>query len=301
MTMWMGIDGGGSSLRVVIVDDNMQEIAFTQHGAANPSSLGRDVVQQRIHTAISETLRQADIDTVDGIGLGIAGASYEYAEDWLRELVAPILPHTFVAPSSDVEIALVGGRGTMEGVLLLSGTGSIGLAMHTNGESQRVGGWGYLLGDEGSGYWIGAQALSAYIHSADGLLAIESRLPKTLENHLGFTTPLDVINWRYQSAQQRDVAALARLVLDLAEQGDPLANNIITEGAHHIARMGHYLLDKFALSTDTVVFAGSILTNDTALHRAVVKTMNLTHDPSPKYSAVIGAALLAKLKHPTRL
>lgn len=292
---WMGIDGGGTSLRVAIVDDDLSILARYDGDSANPSSIGHDEAQRRIQYAVKESLAAAHLDRVDGVGIGIAGASNEYATDWLLSCLQPVLPTAPIVPSSDMEIALVGGRGQLDGILLLAGTGSVALGIAPNGQRHRVGGWGYLLGDEGSGYWIGAQALQTCVAWADGY-PTESRLPHAILETLGLQSTFDLIGWRYQRASQRDVAALAPLVLRLADDADPLAYEIITNGAQHLAKMARHLMQSLALGLETIVFAGSLLTNDTLLSRLVQQTLQLSTRPLPRHSAVVGAALLAKLK-----
>ncbi|MFP4323582.1 MAG: N-acetylglucosamine kinase [Anaerolineales bacterium] len=297
MKRWMGIDGGGSSLRVVIVDDDMHQLAYAESGAANPSSIGHSAAAAHIQETVQRA--RAGIGDIAGVGVGIAGASYEYAEDWLRQTLTPVLPKTPITPSSDVEIALVGGRAALDGVLLLAGTGSTALVITPQGDYQRIGGWGYLLGDEGSGYWIGTQALNRLTQWGDGLLTTDSTLPQALMHHLGLPRPLDLIAWRYGDANQQKVAALARLVLDHAQDGDPLAINILQNGASHLSALVKRLLERYQMSPEAVVFAGSLLTHDTLLRQYVIQQLNLTHDPQPRYPPVIGAALLAKLKDST--
>src|SRR6185295_15071152 len=105
---------------------------------------------------------------LSGAGVGIAGASVIHSEDWLREVFSTIMPGVPFVPSSDLEIALVGALGERRGVLVLAGTGSAGFGINLAGQSLQVGGWGYLLGDEGSSYWIGMQALQMLTRLADG-------------------------------------------------------------------------------------------------------------------------------------
>ena len=124
--LFMGIDGGGSKLRVAIVDANLDQLSSLTAGAVNPSIVGRGAAQQCIQEGILQAVRLAKIRRGDiaAVGIGIAGASNLHSEDWLRETVKPALPSAHIAPSSDLEIALVGALGQRHGLLLLAGTGS---------------------------------------------------------------------------------------------------------------------------------------------------------------------------------
>jgi len=160
MLYYMGIDGGGTHLRIVIVDEQLRALAQYESGTANPNHIGRVAAAEHIRDSIHKTLDRSSLspESIAAVGIGIAGASAAYARDWLLETVALALPSSEIVPSSDVEIALVGAHGRPEGVLLLSGTGSVAYGINASGESFQSGGWGYLLGDEGSGYWIGMEA-----------------------------------------------------------------------------------------------------------------------------------------------
>ncbi len=293
---WMGIDGGGTALRVVVVDDDMHILAQSQGECANPSSIGHTEAEKRIRTLVRHTLEQARLSSVEAVGIGIAGASNEHAEAWLRACVQPVLPSADIVPSSDMEIALVGGTGRLDGILLLAGTGSVALGIHPDGQRLRVGGWGHLIGDEGGGYWIGTRALQVVTAWADGYLHTRTVLPTRILEHLQLGKPYDLIKWRYQLADQREVAALAPLVLDLAASEDTMAISIVADAAQHLVRMVRYIMQVLQLGAESIVFAGSLLTNDTLLRQRVRQNLSLSTSPMPLYAPVIGAALLAKLR-----
>ncbi|MCI0714619.1 MAG: hypothetical protein L0154_30975 [Chloroflexi bacterium] len=293
---WMGIDGGGTSLRVVIVDDNLNEIASLAGDGVNPNSVGPETAQFRIRQAVRDVLHQAGLSSVDSVAIGIAGASNEHSTDWLLQTLQPVLPDSVIVPSSDMEIALVSARGRLDGILLLAGTGSVALGISPAGHHQRIGGWGYLLGDEGSGYWIGTQALQFLTRWLDGLISVDSQLPLAVMQHLNLTQSADLIRWRYQQATTSDVAALTPLVMQLAGQEDKFAAHIISGAADHLVDMARRLLENLNLNPDSIVFAGSLLTNDTLLQKLVCHQLNLRRLPASRYPPAIGAALLAKLK-----
>lgn len=292
---WMGIDGGGSTLRIVIVDDDLRVLAAAEGGAANPGSVGRDEAAARIRAGVAEALRQAD-GPIHGVGIGVAGAAAAHSADWLREVLAPALPGVDVFPSTDVEIALVGARARRDGVVLLAGTGSVAYGVHPDGRRRQVGGWGRLLGDEGGGYWIGLQALRRLTLAADDRLAVPGALPDQVLAAIGGSVPADVIRWTYHEASPSDVAALARLVLAAAAVGDAGALGIIEAAADALAGLAEHLLALLGMERSAVVYAGGLLTGDNPLRRAVTARLGLPAPPHTHYPPVIGAALLAKLR-----
>ncbi len=292
--MWMGIDGGGTHLRAVIVDDNLQVIATQQSDGANPNAIGQQAATERIQAIVQDVLQSAGLVDVSGVGVGIAGASARHSALWLQSTLRPVVPSAFIAPSSDEEIALVGARGGLNGVVLMAGTGSAAYGIGADGRVRRAGGWGYVLGDEGAGYWIGLQALRLLTLFGDGRLHPYSRLPQVIMAHIGITSVDEVIQWTYQHAKPVDIAGLAQVVL--AQVDDPHADRIIAEAATHLAALATFVLTSLDFSPEALVFAGSLLTSNTALSHRVMQTLGLSQPPSIRYAPVIGAALLAKLR-----
>ncbi|MDX2141301.1 MAG: BadF/BadG/BcrA/BcrD ATPase family protein [Chloroflexota bacterium] len=298
MSIWIGIDGGGSNLRVVGVDDDMHVIVQAMRGTVNPSAIGRDASAALMQDALREVLATIPGASVAGVGMGVAGASAVYAGDWLRAVIAAVLPDTPVAPSSDNEIALVGAHGERRGVLLLAGTGSVAFGVNDAGESVQTGGWGYLLGDEGGGYWLGNQALRAVTLSADGIAPDAAPLSQRLLVHLGMSSATDAITWVYrQPPPTRDIATLASVVLEMADAGDAYTCAIIEQGAAALVLLSDTIVARLHMTAPRIAFAGGLLTSDNSLSRAVCRRLGMTTLPEARYAPVVGAALLAKLHY----
>lgn len=301
MTYYMGIDGGGSRLRIVIVKANFDTDTFSNAASAcNPSSIGWDAAAACIQQDIRNTLRLAEIAAADitAVAIGLAGAAVDHAGDWLRATVAEVLTNALIVPSSDHEIALVGAHGARRGLLLLAGTGSVAFGINDAGEALQVGGWGYLLGDEGSGYWLGLHALKALVNQSDGTLAQTTTLAQRVSEHLNLSTASDVIRWLYHhdAARTSDVARLAQLVLEEAEQGDLHAQHLVNTGADALANLAQTLMRRLNYH-GPLAFAGGLLTSDNPLSRGVRQRLRLDDLPLPQYEPVYGAALLAMQTH----
>ncbi|MEO1287640.1 MAG: BadF/BadG/BcrA/BcrD ATPase family protein, partial [Chloroflexota bacterium] len=228
MPYFMGIDGGGSALRVAIIDDTATVIVEVTEGTANPNLIGREGATHHIQSAMRLALEQCS--DVIGVGIGIAGASAEYATDWLLSVVHGVLPSAHVAPASDNEIALVGATGQREGLLILSGTGSGVFGINADGDKLQVGGWGYLLGDEGSGYWIGLQALKHATHCYDANET--SLLYEAILTELNIDSGRGIIEAIYLSEKPvPTIACLSPIVLALAGRDDTV-DAIIQQAIH---------------------------------------------------------------------
>jgi N-acetylglucosamine kinase-like BadF-type ATPase len=297
MSHFIGIDGGGSTIRVVIITHELDVLAEYLGPAVNPSFIGRDEAASRIQAAMRESLGQAGLtpEQITGVGLGIAGASnrYEWAADWLRGLAGEVTPQARIVPSSDYEIALVGAHGQRFGILLLAGTGSLAYGVNAAGESALVGGWGYLLGDEGSGYWLGSQALRAVVRMADGR-GRPTALYEAMIDALNLSQPLDLIPFLYGSTPRvADVARLAPLVLDCASQGDSVARGLVETGALELALEVRAVMYRLDMHGHAPMFAGSLLTTVNPLSTLVCSLLDMGGIPTPRYSPAVGAALLA--------
>lgn len=296
MTYVLGLDGGGSTVRAAVFTPDLSILGQYVGETVNPSLIGREEAAARIQAALRAALMEAGIDPgeVAAVGLGIAGAAAAHSEAWLRQVTADALPHAKIAPSSDYEIALVGAHGERCGALVLAGTGSLAYGVSRAGESFLAGGWGYLLGDEGSGYWLGAQALRAAARMSDGRGPATALLEKML-GALNLESARDLIPWLYQHAppRARELAALAPLVMACADSGDPTGVEILDHGAHELALAARAVIRRLGLETGNIAFAGSLLTQPNALSLRLCDLLGLDSIPQPRYDALAGAAILA--------
>jgi N-acetylglucosamine kinase-like BadF-type ATPase len=292
----MGIDGGGSGLRVVIVDDALHVLMQTHGPAANPGAIGRDAAAGIIHQTMRRALEATNLplESIAAVGIGVAGASATHSEEWLRRTIAAVLPGAMVAPSSDYEIALVGATGERRGLLVLAGTGSLVYGVNASGRSTLIGGWGYMLGDEGSGYWLGREGLRAVARAADGC-APPTCLTARLLDALGLADTRGLIPWLYGSATPRpgDVAGLAPLVLGVAAAGDAVAGEIVSTAAAELVGMARAAMRNLATTNLPIALAGGLLATPTPLSEAVCRALGLSRIPTPRHTPAVGAAILA--------
>lgn len=295
--LFMGIDGGGTKLRIAVTDADLQSLASIESSSANPSVIGHDKARPHIRHEVAHALRQARLQPQDiaAAAIGIAGASNLHSEAWLLETVTPALPGALIVPSSDLEIALVGSLGQRQGILLLAGTGSAVYGVAPGGQRLQIGGWGYLLGDEGSGYWIGSQLLRHIIARHDrGASSEEDALTRACMDVLGLTDPRELIAWLYRSkeAPATRVAGLAELVLNEAADCR-WATVCVESAAEQLTRQVDLMRSRLDYENAPIAFAGGLLDNDNALSRRVTQRLGLPRRPVARHSPVMGAALLA--------
>lgn len=299
--LFMGVDGGGSTLRVAIVDETLSTLSLARAESVNPSIVGRGVARERIQCGMLEALRLAGLrpERIAAIGIGIAGASNMHSADWLLQTVKRVLPGSFPALSSDLEIALAGALAQRRGVLLLAGTGSAAYGIKPDGQRLQVGGWGYLLGDEGGSFWIGAQLLRRVAQAEDA--GGEHGMPelgRACLDMLALSRARELIAWVYRSEPGPAVriASLAPFVLDQAACGDTLAIDILRRAAQHLVDLAETTKRRLDYSEAEIAFAGGLLDKDNWLSAEVARRLGLPERPVAKYTPVTGAALLAKLE-----
>ena len=303
--LFLGIDGGGSTLRIAIVDHGLNTLGAVTEASANPNLIGHDAARALIQRSIADALRQAGLQAADisAAGIGIAGASNSHSREWLLQTLAPALPDCLLAPSSDLEIALVGALARRGGILLLAGTGSAVYGISPAGQRLQIGGWGYLLGDEGSSYWIGRRLLRRLIAVYDSGAPVErDPLSHHCLNSLRLQQPRDLIAWLYRSeeAPAARIASLARIVLDLANQGSGEAMAILQDAAGLLAAQAETMRERLDYAAAPIAFAGGLLDKDNFLSQLVAAQLGLAARPVAKHPPVIGAALLAKMEWSSR-
>jgi len=292
----LGIDGGGSTLRIGIYGESLKCIYLLElSDTANPSVLGFAQAEELLKSTLQKTIDEAGIapSTVHFVGAGMAGAAQN--PDWLSAILNQSLPHAQITVAPDYEIALIGAHGERYGVLVLSGTGSAACGINASGESAHSGGWGYLLGDGGSGYWLGLEMLKSSTRVADGCMEETSLYQQTF-THLKISAPEELISWIYNpDRNNREISQMAPLVLACAAAGDLEAYRIVEDGAEHLYQLYLSVVKRLDFANPPVMFAGGLLSSDTLLRRLLMQKIGLEKVPAPMYSPVEGAALMANL------
>lgn len=228
----IGIDAGGTKTVGLLADETGAVLRDSRAGAANLVMQGELGVEK----VIFEVIEALDPPPgVDAICLGIAGADRPASLELMGGVLGRLGFRHNVRVVSDALIALAAGAPDALGIVLVAGTGSV--AFGRDGErSARSGGWGYLLGDEASAYWLGLAAVRQGIRGLDG------RGPKTtlyerIRHRLGVETPQDLSDWFYSKLAPRSaVAELAGVVEEAAREGDAGAEAILALAAEHLSR-----------------------------------------------------------------
>ena len=292
----LGIDGGGSTLRIGIYGESLKCIHLHELlETSNPSVLGFSQAEELLKSNLSQALNNAGIasSTVRYVGAGMAGTAQN--PEWLRGILKQALPHAQVIVAPDYEIALIGAHGKRYGILVLSGTGSVACGINSSGDSAHSGGWGYLLGDGGSGYWLGMEMLKSATRVADGSSEKTGLYQQTFA-HLKISNPDELISWLYcPERKNQEISLMAPLVLDCAESGDIEALRIIEDGAEELFQHYFNVVKSLNFTCPPVMFAGGLLSSDNLLRRLLMQKIGIEKVPISKYSPLEGAALMANI------
>jgi N-acetylglucosamine kinase-like BadF-type ATPase len=293
----IGVDAGGTKTAVVISRDG--EIVAREVGGGAKMRSGRGIA---CATTIAETARRAlaRIGQSRGhsLSVGAAGAGREAEREELRQALRGEGIADRIVVTGDVEIALAAAFRDQPGIVVTGGTGSMGVARDPYGRLHRAGGYGWQMGDEGSGYAIGRAALGAVGRAAD------DRSPKTELTPLllGFTRSESIdglVRWA-AAAGVAEVASLAPSVFEAAQKDDTIAAGILDYAARELAMLALKLLPHFGADERMVVDVatnGGLLTEDSPLHRMLKS--KLSEEPRLRLregplEAALGAIYLAE-------
>ncbi len=232
---FLGIDGGGSKCRARIRDGTGRLLGEAVGGAANIYQ-NFDGSIASIISAASEAAALAGVDVKTlHAGLGLAGIVTSVGTEKIQ---SARLPFASVTADNDAYAACVGAFKGGTGGIVIAGTGSIGFGI-VDGQRHMVGGWGFQLGDHGSGAWLGHHALRRAALALDGLLQPTNLIEAVLRT----TGPTRQALSRWsETATPKDYATFAPLVFEHAGKADVQGMTIVIEGAAAISKLGHALL-----------------------------------------------------------
>ncbi len=233
----VGIDGGGSKTHALLADADGRVLGQGIAGPSNYQGIGAEAAQAALDAAIAAAFADAGLALapIAAVCLGLAGMDRPDDRALFAAWAAERLPGAAAVFVNDAELVLAAGTPSGCGVALICGTGSIAFGRDARGRTARSRGWGYLLGDEGSGYDLGLAALRAVMRSHDGRGAQTALTPAVL-GHWGLASPTGLVPVVYQGLlRPADVAALAALVDAVAAGGDAVAREILQRAGQELA------------------------------------------------------------------
>ncbi|OPG96832.1 hypothetical protein B2I21_17350 [Chryseobacterium mucoviscidosis] len=269
MRVYVGVDGGGTNTDAAIISESGEILARLSGGPTNPHSVPPEQALSELQRVLEQLFNLvSDLSTnCEGICLGMSGIDTIQERQLIADAVNNYMKNSNRHKSdacpvwvvSEGEIALMASLGHTHGVLCISGTGSIVYGFTLEGERYRAGGWGHLLGDEGSGYRIGQRALQVIMQSYDGVLPPTGLTPLLIKK-LNLQDISELKARVYQSDWGKtETASIARLAIEAAESGDEAARALIIDEAGQLAITAKALIARHPeFATTQIVLSGSL-------------------------------------------
>ena len=255
----LGIDAGGSKTRALIADEEGRVLGGALGGGANLKTHGELEVEKILHRVIEDAESEAGVRP-DAVVLGIAGADRPKDHALLLGMLCRIGFKSRVTVTNDAQIAFVAGSADRVGLALVCGTGSIAWGRNARGQIARAGGWGWHIGDEGSGFWIGERAIRCVLRALDGR-GPATDLAQMLFAHFGVPGIDDLVSVVYEAEYPRSrVATFAARVEEAARAGDAVASEILHDAAEELVLAARTVVDRIDLESapyDVVLSGGT--------------------------------------------
>lgn len=301
--LFLAIDGGQSSTKALIADS---EGHILGRGTGSPCDHitgphGYERNRAAIHSATRAALADAGVDAgwIVSAGMGLTSAPPELGlnhlfEEMLREVASP--DHLWI--SHDAASNLAGASAGQPGIVVIAGGGSIGYGTDAGGREAKAGGMGYLMGDEGSAWWIGLHAIRAAAAAVDRRGPETALLPFVL-GHYGIPTIRHIVEILYGPGFRRDqVAVISPDVVRIAE-GDSIAREIVTTAGERLAGLAIAVAEQlFPVEAALAVYPTGGVFNAGSLVTGPFRDALLAARPSaairePRFAPVIGALFRA--------
>jgi N-acetylglucosamine kinase-like BadF-type ATPase len=255
----LGIDAGGTKTVCLLADESGSIVSEGRGAGANLHAAGAQAVEQVVREVMAVAIGDRAIVPA-AICLGIAGVDREDEARIVRDFMRRIAPQSRVLVVNDALIALVAGARDAPGIVIIAGTGSIAYGRNAAGDAARAGGRGHMIGDEGSGYWIGREALAAVMRASDGR-GPATALTREILTHFNVDDESRLPRIVYDREMPRmRVAALGPLVQRVAAQGDAVTTRILERAADELVLAARSVAAQLEMRGDefTVYLAGGV-------------------------------------------
>lgn len=298
---FLGVDGGASKTAALVIDEDGQALGRGVAGPSNHLRVGIETATRNIERAVNIALVEAGmaIRQVEYAYCGIAGADHPAHRQRVIDSLKIFFPKGNFIVDNDARIALTGAVGFGSGIVIISGTGSVAFGRNDSGQEARAGGWGPTIGDEGSGYAIARDGLSAIVRAHDGR-GRKTKMTELLCYDYDMCSPEDLPRFVYATTTHADdIARYGKLVIESARLGDDVAREILERAGRELAECVLAVARRLSLTPAPfpVAYVGGVFNAEDVLlqpMRSVVanEAPQATLAP-PKNTPVEGAAMMA--------
>lgn len=294
----LGVDGGQSTTRALIADVDGNLLGIGVGGAANHihEPGGPERLRQSLRKALDSALQSASLSADTRFVVALCGMTG--GGPLVQEICQQEIPADIVTVVHDTRTALYCVTQGKPGAVVIAGTGSVAYAMDGTGRSASVGGWGYLMGDEGSAYWIALQALNACTRAEDGRIP-STWLKRALLTHFNVDSLRTLHHLVYSGQLSRgDIAAVAKVVSDAARLGERMSIRILTSAGRELGLMAVAAMRKVEMQYDRVGvgIVGGVAGAAKPLHEAFRERLyrsTLATVVKPRFPMVVAAVCMA--------
>ena len=285
MSIFLGIDGGGSKTHCVIGN----ETAILGRGESGPSNVvrvGEAEARDAITAAVKQACAEARINPsqIERTCVGVAGGARAESAQIVRRILSQVVSGE-VDVVGDMVIALQTAFGNGPGIVVIAGTGSIAYGRNAAGQTARAGGWGFAISDEGSAHWIGRAAIAAVMRVYDQ--GESAALLAHLLQAWHLATPEQLI-MAANASPPANFAALFPAILLAADCADPLAHEVLVQAGGELARLAITVIARlFRPGEDVqVAVAGGVFRNAALVRQVFYNDLHLTY-PNMKLSETL--------------
>ncbi len=298
MSYYIGIEGGGTKTAAMLGGSGREIIGTALAGATNYHSVGAESTGEEIRKIFDFFKKEYNVEMgeVEGVCFGGAGVDCSEDERQIRHNFDSLGYKGRLHVCNDSVVALVGANGCHKGAILISGTGSVGYGADINGGPVKVGGWGHLIDDAGSGYAIAIGCLKKVMEDYDGR-GQKTLLWDCVKERLNISYQEELIPFVYNTATYKQhIAKLATCALELYGS-DNGADEVIDRAIHDLCRMVMALSNRMKLKEFSLGLGGSLLLKSELFRGLLEKSVNeqlpgaMIH--LPYKDAVYGALTIA--------
>lgn len=256
MGYWLGIDAGGTQSTVVCIDTELNIKYKSTNSGMHAKRFTIEQQAEKVFKLIEPVLKKKSASDISGICIGLAGAGRIKEQQTLQSALLLRDSRFRYHVTSDAIIGHVGAFHNENGILVITGTGSIVLG-RVNLNWERAGGYGFLTGDEGSGYHIAVQGLKAISNMFDG--DRKTKLMDYIVQNFGINDRDEFIHFIYSDEFEPQI--IAPFVLQSAKSGDEICQNIIQKDCEGLARQVLLVTNKLKMGSPSIILAGGLQRN----------------------------------------
>lgn len=261
MKYLIGIDSGGTKSELIAYDLKHNPIYNRMGGFGNPA-VNLDKTINNIISLVYDCVNELGKKDCMIIAIGMAGVETgNYSEIINKYVEGAFVINTIVM--NDAEMACKAYFGEKDGILVISGTGS-SCYVQRGGKGEMVGGWGHILGDEGSGYHTVMQVFKKITYKYDRSLPFDD-LCKAMIEIIGGSTRSDIMSFIYNNEKNK-IAALFPIIVDFAKEGEPYAIMLLENAGKHLAELTEVAYKKKSFKGDvTIGLKGGVFHNSCSM------------------------------------